>query len=91
MKNFSQQQVADKLGVNQKTYSNYENGRAEPSIENLIKLADLFGVSVDRLIGHDAEVVDLKALDENRKYVVNKVVHDLGDIEVAKLIGYMDK
>lgn len=89
--NLSQQQIADKLKINQKTYSNYENGIAEPSIANLIKLSKLFGVSVDTLIGNDAEIIDLTTLDENRKYVVNKVAKVLDDVEVGKLIGYMDK
>ncbi|MCQ2399272.1 MAG: helix-turn-helix domain-containing protein [Clostridia bacterium] len=29
----------------------YENGTSEPSQENLVKIADLFGVSVDYLLG----------------------------------------
>ncbi|MBQ8615742.1 MAG: helix-turn-helix transcriptional regulator [Clostridia bacterium] len=87
----TQQQVADSIGINQRTYSGYENEQSEPSIENLIKLAKLFGVSVDTLIGNDAEIVDITLLDENRKYLVNKIVKQLDDIQVGKLIGYMDK
>lgn len=90
-KHLSQQQVADSIGINQKTYSNYENGQSEPSIANLIKLAKLFGVSVDTLVGNDAEMLDLTLLDENRKYLVNKIVKQLDDVQVGKLIGYMDK
>ncbi len=89
MKKLSQQQVADKIGINQKTYSNYENGQAEPSIEKLIKLARLFGVSVDTLIGNDADIVDLTTLDEDRKYVVQKVARELKDVEVGQIIGVM--
>ena len=48
-------------------------------------------MSVDTLIGNDAEIVDLTLLDENRKYLVNKIVKHLDDIQVGKLIGYMDK
>lgn len=89
LKNLSQQQVADNIGINQKTYSNYENGKAEPSIDKLIKLAKLFGVSVDTLIGNDAEIVDLTTLDEERKYVVTAVARELKDIEVGQIIGIM--
>lgn len=87
----TQQQVADRIGINQRTYSGYENGQSEPSIENLIKLAKLFGVSVDTLIENDAEILDLTLLDENRKYLVNKIVKQLDDVQVGKLIGYLDK
>ncbi len=31
----------------------YEDGTSEPTQENLVKLADIFGVSVDYLLGRD--------------------------------------
>ena len=89
MKNLSQQQVADMIGVNQRTYSSYENNQSEPNIEKLIKLAKLFGVSVDTLIGNDAEIVDLTVLDEDRKLVIKKVARELTDVEVGQIIGVM--
>lgn len=89
IKNLTQQQVADKIGTNQKTYSNYENNQSEPSISNLIKLAKLFGVSVDTLIGNDAEIIDLTVLDEDRKLIINKVARELNDVEVGQIIGIM--
>ena len=49
--NLTQRDVAQKLGIAQPSYIRYENGKAEPSIENLIKLADLFDVSIDFLCG----------------------------------------
>ena len=67
----------------------YENEKAEPSIANLIKLAHLFNVSVDTLIGNDAEIVDLTVLDEDRKYIVKKVARELNDVEVGQIIGVM--
>lgn len=38
------------LGVTEMTISNYERGEREPSIDNLKKMADIFGVTVDELI-----------------------------------------
>ena len=46
-----QREVAAALSVSQNTYSQYENGVIELTAENLIKLADLYGVSVDYLLG----------------------------------------
>ena len=34
-------------------YQQYEQGKFEPNIEKLVKLADTFGISVDELIGHE--------------------------------------
>ena len=51
MNNMTQREVAQKLGIAQPSYIRYENGKSEPTIENLIKLADLFDVSIDFLCG----------------------------------------
>ncbi|MDE6473626.1 MAG: helix-turn-helix transcriptional regulator [Clostridia bacterium] len=47
----TQQQVAEYLHITQPSYIRYENGSAEPCLENLVKLADLFDVSLDFLLG----------------------------------------
>ena len=48
---FTQQQMADKLFINRRTYSSYENGLRGIPIETLCKIADIFNTSVDYLIG----------------------------------------
>lgn len=47
----TQQQVADKLFITRSAYSNYENGSRAFPLEILCGLADIFGTSVDYLIG----------------------------------------
>ena len=47
----TQRQVADKLNIKQPSYIRYEKGVAEPSLESLVILADLFDVSIDYLLG----------------------------------------
>ena len=47
----TQQQVADYIGCSPVTYSRYENGSRQPSIEVILRLADLFGITVDSLLG----------------------------------------
>ncbi len=51
MHKLTQRQVAEHLGISQPSYIRYENGTSEPSLQNLSKLADLFDVTVDYLIG----------------------------------------
>lgn len=46
---WSQTQLAQKMGIHQKQVSAYERGRNVPSTEVLIKLADIFDVSLDYL------------------------------------------
>ncbi|MBE7061986.1 MAG: helix-turn-helix transcriptional regulator [Clostridiales bacterium] len=48
---FTQRQLAQKLGISQPSYIRYEIGTSEPSLETLCKIADVFDVSVDFLLG----------------------------------------
>ena len=47
----NQTRVAEYLGINQRTYSNYETGKRSMPIEQYRKLALLYQTSVDYLIG----------------------------------------
>ena len=47
---FTQNEIANILGVSGQTILNWENGIYEPKINQLIQLADLFNVTVDYLI-----------------------------------------
>lgn len=47
----SQSQLADKAGLTAAAISHFETGQRAPSFENLRKLADALGISVDYLLG----------------------------------------
>lgn len=49
--NLTQRQIADILGMTHSAYLRYENGTAEPTLETLVKLAEIYDVSVDFLVG----------------------------------------
>ncbi|MBQ2780546.1 MAG: helix-turn-helix transcriptional regulator [Clostridia bacterium] len=49
-KGISQLKLAMELNTNQNTISRYETGEREPGINELIKIADYFNVSVDYLL-----------------------------------------
>ncbi len=59
---FSQREIAKMLNVSQGTYNNWENGKTQPSIEDLIEISRIFKVSVDYLIGN--QVVEEPGLEE---------------------------
>ena len=45
--------MAEYLKIAQPSYIRYENGTAEPSLENLVKIADYFDISTDYLLGRE--------------------------------------
>jgi len=53
-RNLSQDQLAQKIGVSRSTVATYESGNRFPSLDSLIALARVFGVTTDYLLGVSA-------------------------------------
>jgi len=51
LKKVTQKQVAEATGLSERGYQSYELGEKEPSLGNIVKLADFFEVSTDYLLG----------------------------------------
>lgn len=47
----SQAAAAAQIGITSRTYQRYESGEREAAISALVSMADLFGVSIDYLVG----------------------------------------
>ena len=65
---YNQDYVADKVNIKRSTYANYERESREPNIAMLVKLADLYGISIDYLLGHTPD----KDMPEDIKELVDK-------------------
>ena len=48
-----QKELADRVGSIQRNVSNWETGATEPDCETILKLADLFNISIDDLFGRN--------------------------------------
>ncbi|TDF94410.1 helix-turn-helix domain-containing protein [Paenibacillus piri] len=55
-KGWSQEELAEKLFVSRQSVSKWENGQNYPSIEIIIKVSDLFGLTIDELLRSDEEL-----------------------------------
>ena len=53
--NFTQVEVAEKLGISQPAYASWERGAKKPTQENLVKIAQVLNVSIDYLVGNSEE------------------------------------
>ena len=49
----SQERLAEKVGVSRQAITKWETDKGAPEMENLMALSDLFGVSVDELLGRE--------------------------------------
>lgn len=61
---WTQQEVADKIGVTRPAYANYESGKRNPGYEISQKLADLFETTIDYLLGSNSKNSLLEETEE---------------------------
>jgi transcriptional regulator with XRE-family HTH domain len=54
----SQEELALNIGLNRGNIASYENGSAEPKLENLIKIANFFNTDMSSLLGIDLQLSD---------------------------------
>jgi len=74
-KNLRQEQVAKLIGVNKSAISTYENDTRQPSFEVLVRLANLYRVSTDYLLGQtNNRNVDLTGLTEDEANLICELV-----------------
>ena len=74
---WNQVQLAQKLNVTKQTVSNWENENIQPSVEMLVRLARLFHVTTDYLLGlEDTQRIDVSDLPDR---FVAHLVHIITD------------
>jgi len=86
----SQQWLAIKLNVSQTMISKYELGQAEPDITMLIRMTELFGVSLDYLLGVSDNKLNVTV--DGLSTVERQVLFDfkrLDEMQKAKLQAYL--
>ena len=67
----NQVQLAKRLGITKSAVNSWETGINSPSLSYIIKLAQIFGVSTDYLLGvNERLTVDITSLDEEQKQAV---------------------
>lgn len=74
----SQVAFANRVGVTKQCVSNWENDNIVPSIEMLVKIADVFGVTTDFLLGRSSvATIDVSALTEEQRGHITLLINDL--------------
>jgi transcriptional regulator with XRE-family HTH domain len=93
----TQDQFAQKLGIKRSLVGAYEEGRAEPRLELLQKMAELFSMSVDELIGQDfsaGATPMVKSYERGKEVVVVTVdaqqKHNIEFVPVKAAAGYLN-
>lgn len=72
----TQTTVANTIGIAQQTYAGYENGKHEPSIEIMIRLANLYGLSMDYITGR---FIGEYGAQEEQEYEAEIILREVAD------------
>ena len=75
----TQEQVADKIMVSRQTISNWENGKSLPDIVSIIKLSDLYQISLDVLLKGDQKMKekiekDVYVASSNKRLILTAAI-----------------
>lgn len=79
---YTQEQIAEKLGVSRQTIAKWERGECLPDIENVIALADIYEVTIDSLVRNMA-ADSSKGGEKKHMFGVTRV-NDKGQITLPK-------
>ena len=77
---FSQEDVAEKIGVSRQAVAKWENGTTSPDIANCVALARLYNVTVDELLTFDSQENFARSLGASRK-TLNRILNHGTDID----------
>lgn len=78
--NLNQVEMANKLGVTKQSVSNWENENIMPSIDMLIKIANLFSVSTDFLLGiSEKHTLNTDGLTDLQIAHIQTIINDILD------------
>ena len=78
-RNITQKECADSLGISLRAWQTYEQGVSEPKQELLCKIADMFNVSLDYLLGRDngePSIIDKLTSQFNMTLLEKKIVEN---------------
>lgn len=87
-RNMSQIRLSIELGVSQETISAYESGKHYPSVESLIKLSDIFGVSCDYILSLSDIRAAASDLNNQEQILITKY-RALSPVKREVLLAYL--
>lgn len=83
-KNWTQVDLAKALGVSKQSVSNWENDNILPSVDMVIKIAGVFSVSTDYLLGlNSLKTLDVSGLSIEQIAHIESIVKDLKNLSKA--------
>ncbi len=83
---YSQEEVAEKIGVSRQAYAKWEKGETVPDVERCQKLAELYGITIDSLINFSDKVgtTTLMPVPKGKHIFGTTKINDRGQVVIPK-------
>lgn len=81
LKNLTQEYLADRVGVNQSTYSRFESDVTDLTIDNLSKIAEALGVTPSEILDFDKAIYFASNTELDHSGIINSTVNDFKLVE----------
>ncbi len=81
--NYTQETIANKLNVTAQAVSKWENDITSPDIDTLIKIADIFNITIDELVGRTSNAIATTKKDINK--MILKIIVDSNENDKVRV------
>lgn len=83
---YTQEEVAEKIGISRQAYAKWEKGESIPDVERCQKLAELYGVTIDSLISFSDKIgrTRLTPAPKGKHIFGTTKINDRGQIVIPK-------
>lgn len=88
---WTQEQMAEKLGLTRNGYAKIETGKSTPSLERLDEIAGILGVKVIELLKLENKALIVQTQNYEANYYQNYQNHEKSQIQIDKLNGEIEK
>ncbi len=85
-RNMTQMELADHMNISFQAVSNWERGNSMPDISKLPELAELFGITIDELIGGKLELLDSVVSEKTVEYLQSNSITSDEFKEIAPIL-----
>ena len=93
-KGYTQEQISKLLDIGQSAYAKWENGRTEPTLENIVKLSKILDTTTDELLGRHINFGDT-ILNKKYKYDLSVLkesdIQNLYDLKITLAFDLLDE
>lgn len=90
-KGLRQKDVYSYLDISKSVYSKIENGGREATVQELIKIAELFDMTVDQIINYEGDTPSPVTLEDKSILEQNRLFNELDEEDRQTVLKIVDK